>query len=195
MIGGTTSVLIVVDRSLPDLIVLDLMLPWVNGVEVLATLRGRADLAGIPVLVTSLNRDSRDPPPSRAPGAPRTVLVIEDDASVRHFFMRALDFAGVEVVEAWSCEVALRLIDAGLTPDAVLLDLSMPGMNGWGFLREFHRDPAHQAIPIAIITGHLVIPDDARAIATALGVSIHHKPVTLEALLTLTSELLERRSA
>ena len=41
------------DRAAPDVIVLDLMLPWVNGVEVLATIRDRSDLAHIPVLVTT----------------------------------------------------------------------------------------------------------------------------------------------
>jgi DNA-binding response OmpR family regulator len=41
------------DRTVPDVILLDLMLPWVNGVEVLATLRQRAELARVPVLVTT----------------------------------------------------------------------------------------------------------------------------------------------
>ena len=42
-----------IDRAAPDVIVLDLILPWVNGVEVLATIRERSDLARIPVLVTT----------------------------------------------------------------------------------------------------------------------------------------------
>jgi DNA-binding response OmpR family regulator len=42
-----------IDRAVPDVIVLDLLLPWVNGVEVLATLRERRDFSRIPVLVTT----------------------------------------------------------------------------------------------------------------------------------------------
>ena len=141
-----------------------------------------------------MNPDFSSPTPGEPCHAP-TVMVIEDDAPVRTFFIRALQLAGLEVVEAWSGEAALRLIRAGLTPDAVLLDLSMPGMGGWSFLIELRRETTHRSIPVAIITGQIFIPDDLRTLAAELGVAIHYKPVALEDLLTIANELIDRRSA
>ena len=123
---------------------------------------------------------------------PPTILVVEDDAPVRDFFIRALQSAGLDTVEAWNAEAALKLIQSGLRPDAVLLDLSMPGIGGFGFLQKFRTDPRHRAIPVAIVTGHLFVPDEVRAMAEELGVAIHHKPVTLEQLFDLTNALLQR---
>lgn len=127
-----------------------------------------------------------------AASSSRTVLIVEDEAAVRDFFSRALQLSGFTVAEASTGEAALRMIRGGLKPDAVLLDLAMPGMGGFGFLVELQSDPRHRAIPVAIVTGHIVIPDEVRATATGLGVGIYHKPVTLEELLQLTNELIER---
>ena len=127
--------------------------------------------------------------PSRSP----KILIIEDEEGVRSFFMRALELGGYEAVAAPTAEAALRMMNQGLEPDAVLLDLAMPGMGGLGFLLQLGADPVRRLIPVAIVTGHIAIPQPVQAAAAALGVPVHHKPVDMDGLLQLTDRLLDAR--
>jgi DNA-binding NtrC family response regulator len=122
-----------------------------------------------------------------------TILIIEDEEGVRSFFTRALELGGYVPVSAPTAEAALRMMNQGLRPDAVLLDLAMPGMGGLGFLLQLGADPLRRRIPVAIVTGHLAIPQPVQAAADALGVSVHHKPVDMDGLLALTDRLLDTR--
>ena len=124
---------------------------------------------------------------------PPTVLIIEDEEGVRTFFMKALELGGYMPVAAPSAEEALRMMNQGLRPDAVLLDLAMPGMGGLGFLLQLGADPVRRRIPVAIVTGHIAIPQPVQAAADALGVPVHHKPVDMDGLLQLTDWLLTPR--
>ena len=123
----------------------------------------------------------------------QTVLVIDDEEAIRSFFAQALEGAGYAPVTVPTAEAALQLMNRGLRPDAVLLDLSMPGMGGLGFLLQLAADPVRRQIPIAIVTGHIAIPQPVRDAAGALGVAVHHKPVDLEGLLELTERLVTTR--
>ena len=123
---------------------------------------------------------------------PATVLVIEDDEAVRTFFSRALELSGFVSVEAATAEHALRLLAEGRSPDAVLLDLAMPGIGGLGFLAEMLGDARYRRIPVAIVTGHIFIEEEIRAAADDLGIAIYHKPLTLEELLRITGDLVRR---
>lgn len=125
------------------------------------------------------------PPPLCAP----TVLVVDDDPDLRAFFAAALGEGGYAPVEAATAEAALRLIDRGLKPDAVLLDVSMPGMGGLGFLLQLRADPRRSSIPIAIVTGYLAVPEVVRRAAQVFGVVVHHKPMLPEQLLEITGQL------
>jgi DNA-binding response OmpR family regulator len=118
----------------------------------------------------------------------RRVLIIEDEDAIRGFFAKALAMAGYAVDGAPTAEAALELIRTGLVPDAVLLDLSMPGIGGLGFLLEVRLNP-RLSMPIAIVTGHFLIDDAVRTAANDLGVSIHHKPIDMEQLLKLVEGL------
>jgi DNA-binding NtrC family response regulator len=126
---------------------------------------------------------------------PHTILIIEDEEGVRSFFTKALQLAGYAPVATPSAEDALQLMNQGLTPDAVLLDLAMPGMGGLGFLLRLGADPVRRRIPVAIVTGHIAIPQPVKAAADALGVPVHYKPVDMEGLLDLTDRLLTHRSS
>ena len=121
-----------------------------------------------------------------------TILIIEDEEGVRSFFSKAPAFGGYAPVTAVTAEDALRLMNEGLEPDAVLLDLAMPGMGGLGFLLQLGADPVRRRIPVAIVTGHIAIPQPVKAAADALGVAVHHKPIDMDGLLSLTSQLLTR---
>lgn len=124
---------------------------------------------------------------------PRTILIIEDEEGVRSFFTKALELGGYTPIAAPCAEDALKLMNQGLRPDGVLLDLAMPGMGGLGFLLQLGADPVRRRIPVAIVTGHIAIPQPVQAAADALGVSVHHKPVDMDGLLELTSRLFGER--
>lgn len=130
----------------------------------------------------------------KASTPPRTVLIIEDEEGVRSFFSKALEFGGYAPVTAVNAEEALRLMSDGLNPDAVLLDLAMPGMGGLGFLLRLGADPVRRRIPVAIVTGHIAIPQPVQAAADALGVPVHHKPVDMDGLLELTAQVIAHRA-
>ena len=64
------------------------------------------------------------------PRKPPIVLVVDDESAIVAAFSETLQLDGYEAVPAHSAEDGLRLLDDGLMPDAVLLDLRMPGMGG-----------------------------------------------------------------
>jgi chemosensory pili system protein ChpA (sensor histidine kinase/response regulator) len=129
------------------------------------------------------------PAMAHEPGLP-TVLLVDDEPTIRQFFAKTLEIGGYASVEAATGEAALRLLQNGLCPDAVLLDLTMPGMGGLGFLLRLRSDPRCSTIPVAIVTGHAVLPAPVQLAAEKFNVAVHHKPVNMEQLLELTEGLL-----
>lgn len=88
--------------------------------------------------------------PARGPGR---ILVIDDDEAVRLTLQRYLQTAGFEVLTASSGPEGLQILRHGERFRAVLLDLMMPGMDGWRFRREQLGDPALATVPVIILTG------------------------------------------
>ena len=81
------------------------------------------------------------------------ILVVDDNLDILESMSRLLKSAGYDVVTATDGQVALDRLRGGTTPSLILLDLMMPGMNGWQFLEELHRDPSLTAIPVVIVSG------------------------------------------
>jgi CheY-like chemotaxis protein len=105
-------------------------------------------------------------------GAAGTVLVIDDDAAVRDLLQRFLAKEGFRVLPAAGGEEGLRLARAA-RPDAITLDVLMPGTDGWAVLAALKADPALADIPVVMLT----IADD-RALGFSLGaVEYLTKPV------------------
>jgi len=95
----------------------------------------------------------------RVPGHRHTVLVVEDDADTREALAVYLRGEGCLVVEAADGEEALSWLSRGIDPCLVLLDLRMPGVDGWRF-RAIQRDhPGVAGIPVAVISGAEEVPD------------------------------------
>jgi eukaryotic-like serine/threonine-protein kinase len=114
--------------------------------------------------------------PFAAPPA-HHVLVVDDNPGVREVMANALGSQGYRVSKAADGREALELLRRGPLPDLILLDLMMPGMDGWEFLRERRHDAALAAVPVIIVSA--LNEDQARAVA--LGVAGHlQKPVELE---------------
>jgi DNA-binding response OmpR family regulator len=67
--------------------------------------------------------------------SPSTLLIVEDDESLRQILARHLRSRGYRVEEAESAEEAVRVLEAGVRPGVVVLDINLPGDTGWHLLR------------------------------------------------------------
>ncbi|MEG4211567.1 response regulator [Microcoleus sp. S13_B4] len=92
--------------------------------------------------------DSTSPPDAPAVG---TVLVVDDDPISRDLIQRALSRQGLHVEVAGGGEQALRLAKQ-LRPDAITLDVIMPGMDGWAVLSALKADPELAEIPVILLS-------------------------------------------
>jgi len=81
------------------------------------------------------------------------VLVVEDAGIQVRLMELALSRAGFEVTAAWDGHEALRCIDQR-RPDAIILDVEMPGMNGFQVLDVLRADPFTADIPVLMLTAH-----------------------------------------
>jgi CheY-like chemotaxis protein len=79
------------------------------------------------------------------------VLIVDDELDIRETISEILGFEGHEVFSAADGEQALVRCRQ-LKPDLILLDLMMPGMNGWDFRRAQLRDPEIAGIPVVVVS-------------------------------------------
>ena len=138
----------------------------------------------LPAVVAETNVEPV-PVPSAAgePQAAGTVLVIDDDATVRDLMKRFLVKEGFRVALATGGEDGLRLARE-LRPDAITLDVMMPGMDGWAVLSALKADPDLADIPVIMLT----IVDD-KNLGYALGASDYlTKPLDRERLLSVLNK-------
>jgi CheY-like chemotaxis protein len=107
----------------------------------------------------------------------KTVLVIEDDPAVRESIQDALEIQGYEIATAADGQEAIQRLNAlGTQPCVILLDMMMPGMNGWQFLDYQRNDPAYAGIPVVVCSA---LAETARSVKPAAFVP---KPVELKIL-------------
>ena len=164
----------------PDVIVLDVMMPGMDGWSVLTALKDDERTANIPVvmltivdqtdvgfalgavdylvkpieakqLVRVLGRFTR--------GGSASVLVVEDDPATREIFRRTLESAGHRVVEAANGQEALDVLGEP-PPDLVVLDLMMPEMDGFTFLDRLRARPGCDAVPVVVVTAKALAPEE-----------------------------------
>jgi CheY-like chemotaxis protein len=119
---------------------------------------------------------------ARLSAAP-VVLVVDDEPEVRHLFSQVLESGGFTSVEAASAEDAWSLLQRGLVPAGVLLDLRMPGMGGLGFLFQLRVDARFGAVPVTVVTGDGFIDRTTEVAVTALGAAVCFKPLHTEEIL------------
>jgi two-component system cell cycle response regulator DivK len=86
-------------------------------------------------------------------GAGSLVLVVDDFHDNREMYMQYLSFAGYRVAEAVDGEDALAKA-LSLLPDVIVMDLSLPRLDGWEATRRLKKDPLTRAIPVIALTGH-----------------------------------------
>jgi DNA-binding response OmpR family regulator len=118
------------------------------------------------------------------------VLVIDDEAPIRLLCRVNLEAEGMDVLEAADGPTGLEKARAE-TPDVVLLDVMMPGLDGWRVAEELLDDPRTEAIPIVFLTARAELRDRARGIDLG-GVDYVTKPFNPVELAPLVRGLLDR---
>jgi CheY-like chemotaxis protein len=157
----------------PALILLDVLMPHVDGWTVLARLKADAQLADIPVVMISVTRDRRFgmtlgaadylvKPVEQAKllqtlrkhigdRGEHSVLVIDDDKTTRDMLRRMLEREAWSVIEAADGREGLAQLGKH-RPAAILLDLMMPQMDGFTFLDSLRQRGAETAVPIIVLS-------------------------------------------
>ena len=92
----------------------------------------------------------------------KTVLLVEDNPHNRKIFSGMLTHSGFAVVEAEDGTQALAAVKDTL-PDVILMDLSIPGIDGWEVTRRLKADARTKVVPIIALTAHAMRGDEERA--------------------------------
>jgi two-component system response regulator PrrA len=118
------------------------------------------------------------------------ILIVDDDDGVTQTFARMLRLEGYEVRTAMNAEMGLREAEQS-RPDAIILDLRMPLVDGLGFLRRLRAHAAQRTTPVAIVTGDYFLDDSVSSELQQLGAQLKFKPLWLEDLVGLARTLLK----
>lgn len=187
-------------RVLPDVVISDYALPGFDGCELTRRLRREPATAHARVILLTGHVAPRVREAAREAGChgfllkpvhlddlvheirrvlrlPQRVLIVEDDSHVREALSDALAQEGYQAATAANGREALEWLHAHEPPDAIVLDLMMPVMNGWEFLIEKRRDPKLASIPVVVVTA-------AKEAAGQLGAPMLSKPITLARLVS-----------
>lgn len=195
----------------PMAIVLDVMMPGMDGWAVLSTLKSVEEVKDIPVvmltivddknlgyalgatdyLIKPVDRDRlieilakfRNVPP------PRSALVVDDEEPARKMLTQILEKERWNVVQAENGLEALERI-AKQRPDLILLDLVMPKMNGYQFLAELRTHDKWRSIPIIVVTAKDMSTEERLALDGYVEKVLPKHALTEEALLTEIQDLI-----
>ena len=206
--GGGEDALWLAREEQPQLITLDIMLPDVDGFVVLEQLKDHPVTAPIPVVITSVLAESdqgyalgavdyvvkpfsedrlletvRNALAPLAGGEPHKLLVVDDDPDILTLMEEALTFHGYHVSTASGGQEALDQVQAS-QPDLILLDLRMPGVDGYEVIRRLKSEEATRPIPVIVITASPV--DKQRDKVRVLGMGAAQyitKPLSIESLI------------
>jgi signal transduction histidine kinase/DNA-binding response OmpR family regulator len=172
-------------QLIPDAITLDVMMPGLDGWDVLQSIKSDPELCSIPVVMMSvldnrllarslgasgwLHKPLHRPELKRLLSAiqssggpePPRLLVVEDEPANAEWLRRLLERRGWLVVHVANGHEALAEI-AHVRPSLILLDLMMPEMDGLQFLERLRRNPLAASIPVIVLTAKDLTPEDHR---------------------------------
>jgi len=165
----------------PDVVTLDVLMPQMDGWAVLSAMKQDGALAEIPVimvtivdnqsigfslgatdyLIKPINRDRlvRAVEKCCPKGEPRHVLIVEDDAPTSELMGRALREIDCTVTQAENGRVGLERLNEA-SPDAILLDLVMPEMDGFEFVARLRAESRWRRIPVIVVTAKALTAED-----------------------------------
>jgi chemosensory pili system protein ChpA (sensor histidine kinase/response regulator) len=129
----------------------------------------------------SLSRQSRQNGKSQ-------LMIIDDSITIRRFLAMILKKANYQVEQAKDGQEALEKLKAGLLVDAIICDIEMPRLNGYGFLSQVKSNPQYQDIPVIMLTSRS--GDKHRQLAMKLGATAYFgKPCQEQELLKTLKQL------
>ena len=194
----------------PQLITLDIMLPDTDGFLLLEQLKDHPITAPIPVIIVSAQGEAEKgyapgavdyvakpfseeqlldsvrqalAPIRKEDGtepARNNLLVVDDEADIIAFLEQALSVHGYQVRSASNGLEALECVGE-LMPDLILLDLKMPGMDGYEVIRELKGDEATRGIPIIVLTASPADNERDKMRVLGMGVALYMtKPQSIE---------------
>jgi CheY-like chemotaxis protein len=196
----------------PTAITLDVSMPGIDGWAVLAGLKANVELAGIPVIMVSGNdkrgmgyalgaADHLTKPIDRSrlleilgryrerAESSSFALVVDDDPDMREMLSRMIERAGWQVMRAENGAAALDLV-ARRQPALIILDLMMPEMDGFTFIREMHRRPEWEMIPVVVVTAMDLSDVQRRQLGESVDSLVQKNAFTREGLAAEISRLL-----
>jgi DNA-binding response OmpR family regulator len=118
------------------------------------------------------------------------ILIVDDDEGSRRPLPACSGWSGFDVRTALNGEMGLREASRS-RPDAIILDLRMPLVDGLRFLRRLRADDEQRDVPVAIVTGDYFLDDDIATELRQLGAEVKFKPLWLEDLVSLARDLLK----
>jgi CheY-like chemotaxis protein len=121
------------------------------------------------------------------------ILLVEDNEMNRDMLSRRLSRNGFEITIAVDGRQGVEMA-ASEKPDLILMDMSLPVMNGWEATQKVKADPATSAIPVIALTAHAMNDDRDKAIAAGCD-DFDTKPVDLPRLLQKIKTLLDGKGA
>ena len=123
------------------------------------------------------------------PSPSKTVLIVEDDPDSREMFVELLRGGGYSVVAARNGKDAMAYVTVNPSPDAILLDMFMPEMDGWQFRRALGADSRLASIPVIVVSAVGAAKNSAVQSGAA---GFLQKPVAAEDLLSALENLWPR---
>ncbi|MDD2764123.1 MAG: response regulator [Opitutaceae bacterium] len=160
----------------PDIVILDILMPGMDGWSVLAQLKTLPGFTDVPIILLTMleNKemgfalgateyltkpiDAQKLLPvlerhrTAKPSGTGTVLVVEDDPPSRELVVRMIEKEHIQVKEAGNGKEALEVLQGGVIPDMIILDLMMAEMDGFEFLRQIRPHPAWSKIPVVVVS-------------------------------------------
>lgn len=121
------------------------------------------------------------------------ILLVEDNEMNRDMLSRRLERKGFQVVCAVNGQEGLNLAITG-KPDLILMDMSLPVLDGWEATRRLKADPATRTIPVIALTAHAMATDEQKAREAGCD-DFDTKPIELSRLLGKMDALLPRSPA
>ena len=118
----------------------------------------------------------------------KRILVVEDHEDNRQILRDLLGNAGYQMIEAETGEAGL-VAAAAERPDLILMDIQLPGLDGYEATRRLKADPALHSIPIIVVTSYALSGDDAKARAAGCDAYIA-KPYSPRQMLAKVREIL-----
>jgi len=117
----------------------------------------------------------------------KTILIVEDNEDTRTGLATLLEAHQFETAQASNADEALLSCREGPSPALILLDMILPGSDGWKFIEERRRDKQLSAIPFLIVTGLGIASDEW---ASSMGAAaLLRKPINIEKLLDRVRQL------